>query len=1044
MASFAKITRPVLSCVLERGRLLRRLEDALASHPIAWIGAPAGSGKTVLAESLAQARGGPCLWFQLDARDADPTSFFFYLRAAAGRLVPRKRETLPVLTPAYALTLEAYARDFFEQLGARLRPGTLVVLDDYQEIPEDAPLQRLLPRALASLPDTIRVVVASRAAPPAPFARLLAHGRIATLGEADLDLTEDETLALARLQDGPELCARGAAALRTRTGGWFAGTILLLARGGAFPRDAGAEASAHEVLFDYFAAEILDRAPPAIRRFLLETAVLPDVSVAAAVQLTGEERSPEILADLVRRNYFTVRRAGEEPTYQYHPLFRAFLLARARTALPRERWQELVRRAIEALEREGAVEDAAALMIEAGDHQGLARLAIEQAPAIAREGRLSTLLTWLRVLPAEVRHANPWLSLWLGVCRSQADRSEARSHLERAYEQFKAVDDPVGQYVAWSAIVRTFLVVWDRFDPLDRWIAEFEELRRRHPGFPSVEVEAGVTRAITAALMWRQSGHLDMEGWAARCASLLRADLAPETKMEVAMAVSCYLHWVKGDRAAHARILADTRPLLAAPGVPPIVTLLWHLNEASYRGRLGDRDACFAAVERCLATIADAGLEPYRLTVALHAIYGALAAGDLAGARRYHEASRAWLRCDYVTGPAYHDFMGIWISLIEGALGRAAEQVRDWRERADACGVEFARPWADSTAAHVLIEQGRPLEAVAELAATLEWSRARRNPVVEHHCALSIAYALLSAGREGDAVEALREAMALGREHGYVTHPWIGWRHDVMARLCALALEHGIEVEHVRAQIRASRLQPPTSPPDAWPFPIRIQTLGAFEVWRGEERLATDGRANRKPLELLQALVALGGSDVREEALAEALWPDADGDAAHHALETNLYRLRKLIGAEAVLQRGRRLSLDPRICWADAVSLQRSAARIAGWGDGAAPGTAPRAAEGPGDGVLARETARTANLYRGPFLAASGDDLPWVMAERQRLRRAVERAVAALGRSGGAGPSHAAALGARFAEVDPGAERGSLHVVGAPAGSGRTTVSRRA
>lgn len=1020
LASFSKITRPALRHVLRRERLLLRLEDALAVHPIAWIAAPAGSGKTVLAETFAKRRGGPCLYFQIDGRDADPHSFFLYLRHAAARLAPRKRDTLPVLTPAYALSLDAYAREFFEQLGARLTPGTLMVLDDFQELPEEASLQRLLPGALASLPDSIRVVVASRAAPPAPFARLLTHGRIAALGEADLNLTDDETRALARLQRARPLDASGAAALRTRTGGWFAGTILLLAAGADVVSDPSAQSSAHEVLFDYFGAEIFDRASQGVQRFLQETALLPKVSVPAAILLTGETRSAEILSELVRRNYFTVRRAGRSPTYEYHPLFRAFLLARTRRGLSHERSSDLTRRAIEALLMEGAVDDAASLMIDAGDHASLARLAIEQAPALTRQGRVATLLAWLRILPAEVRHANPWLSYWYGVGRAEVDRSQARVHLERAYEQFKARDDATGQYVSWAAVVRTYLIVWDRFGPLDRWIAEFADLRRRHPEFPSLEVEAGVTRAITGCLMWRQPGHPEMGAWAERCIALLAAELAPEMKTELASAASFYLQWFTGDLAAHARILDETRSLTTAPGVPPVVTALWHLNEASHRSRLGDRDACYAAVEKGLRTIAMSALDAYGLSVAIQAVYGALGAGDLAGAKRHHESARAWLRDGDVMGLTLHELLRAWISLCAGEAVRAGSLARTWAERSEASGAAFGRAWAGHTLAHALISEGRHPEAIAELEASLAWSRENSSPVVEHHCALSIAYAHLMAGNEQVALEGLRAAMAFGREHAFVVHPWIGWRRDVMARLCAVALEHGIEQEHVQAQIRASRFAPPAGAPESWPYAIRIRTLGAFEVWRGAERLRTNGRAHGKPFELLQAIIALGGSDVLEDALAEALWPEAEGDAAHHALETTVYRLRKLVGAGAVIQRARRISLDTAVCWVDAVAFEKDAGRFAASLEKGA------ARVGPAPDALARDAARLANLYRGPFVAVNECGSTWAVAARRRLRGTIARILAALQRHGGAAVSAASLLSDHLTAVDPDAASAAL------------------
>jgi hypothetical protein len=47
--------------------------------------------------------------------------------------------------------------------------------------------------------------------------------------------------------------------------------------------------------------------------------------------------------------------------------------------------------------------------------------------------------------------------------------------------------------------------------------------------------------------------------------------------------------------------------------------------------------------------------------------------------------------------------------------------------------------------------------------------------------------------------------------------------------------------------------------------------------------LAQHRKTQRKPLELLKALIAFGGRAVLEEQLTEALWPEAKGHAAHQA-----------------------------------------------------------------------------------------------------------------------------------------------------------------
>src|SRR5690606_23837886 len=117
-------------------------------------------------------------------------------------------------------------------------------------------------------------------------------------------------------------------------------------------------------------------------------------------------------------------------------------------------------------------------------------------------------------------------------------------------------------------------------------------------------------------------------------------------------------------------------------------------------------------------------------------------------------------------------------------------------------------------------------------------------------------------------------------------------------------------------------------------------------------------------LELLKALIAFGGRVVNESQLAEALWPHADGDAAHNAFVTTLQRLRKLLShKEALIYQEGRLSLNDRMCWLDAWALETVNA-------GADPA-------GLQSGIA---------LYRGAFLAQDLD-ASWTIPARERLRQ---------------------------------------------------------
>ena len=119
---------------------------------------------------------------------------------------------------------------------------------------------------------------------------------------------------------------------------------------------------------------------------------------------------------------------------------------------------------------------------------------------------------------------------------------------------------------------------------------------------------------------------------------------------------------------------------------------------------------------------------------------------------------------------------------------------------------------------------------------------------------------------ESEGLEFLRQAMALGKSQGYISmYYW--WEPSVMARLCAKALAEEIEVEYVRHLIHKRNLLPDIfgRTLENWPWPLKIFTLGQFNLEKDGKRLVFPGKAPQKAFLMLKALIALGGKDVREE-----------------------------------------------------------------------------------------------------------------------------------------------------------------------------------
>src|SRR5512134_2117817 len=110
--ALAKTSRPKLFGILPRERLFAALDETLWRR-LVWIAAPPGAGKTSLVASYVEARKLDGIWYQVDSGDADPASFFYYLRLAAGQVSEGRRHRLPLLTGEYLHDLDGFTRRFF-------------------------------------------------------------------------------------------------------------------------------------------------------------------------------------------------------------------------------------------------------------------------------------------------------------------------------------------------------------------------------------------------------------------------------------------------------------------------------------------------------------------------------------------------------------------------------------------------------------------------------------------------------------------------------------------------------------------------------------------------------------------------------------------------------------------------------------------------------------------------------------------------------------------------------------------------------------------
>ena len=967
----AKLTRPSLGSALQRQTLFRGLDDARATGCTVYVAGPPGAGKTTLVASWLDTREIPGIWYQIDRTDTDLASFFYYFGEAARACSGKRGRRPPLLTPDQRSDVDRFARRFYREIFGSLPANAALVFDNCHEVADEHVLHSLIALCMEEAPRGSTVIAISRQDMPDWYLRGLANEKIRPIGWDKLQLSLDEARCLARSRGSVDELR--IARLHDQCQGWAAGFTLLLEHPEAGAADLGLDS--RELLFRYFAAEVFRKIPQDIQRFLLGTAHLPWIGVEIAEKVTGNANAGAVLEDLHRRRLFTHRIAGRIPRYRYHMLFREFLLGEAARVMPQEARHALLRSSASLIERLDEWETAVALYAEAGLWDRCADLVLGNARRLLSQGRWQTLRDLILALPPGHKATNPWLGYWLGVATGAVDAVAGRIELEDASRAFAARADALGQMLCATEVLRAYFLEFRSFARVEPWIDLLTELLVHNPDLPDPETQLRIFSGLLGALASRRPSHPLIE----ECARRTRLRLSSETDANLALTAGislCFYATMSGRVDLAEEIAAGVRPHLSAAEVLPILEVFWTGSYGYLQYVRGHYDKAIALFEQAERLSEENGLRTRIQFIRTWHAYCSRRLGDLSTAHAIAED----LEPDCTT-PAARSGL-IWLrALIERSRGNVAEAARlgaqALRGQDADCTLHGAQ---DLQQAEMLIEAGSPSDAVEWLeSAQHKIARTFSEPAWRPPLLLLQALVALRNGERRRCEILLGEVLpSMGAAGSLVFTRWFPF---ALQQLLPLALEAEIEPDAVRALVRELAIAPPNRHVEHWPWPVRIHTLGRFEVLVQGRPPAYSRKTPRKALSLLAAMVAWGASDIPEERLMDEFWPDHEGDAAHRALGSALHRLRQLLGdSQAIVHRAGRLSLDPARCWVDTLAFESLTASD-----------------------RLDELERGLKLYRGPFVG-DGSATMWSVAPRDRLAarytQAVGRLAGALEREG--------------------------------------------
>ena len=375
---------------LHREALVDRIHAAL-DKPLVVVAAPAGYGKTTLLADFTAHSDQPVCWIRLPDTTSIDVQFMASLIAETLRRRFRrlKKKAAPRINAS--TSAESAARTLGAWIEENLDEYFTLVVDDAHVLNRSSASLAFLDELIELRPNDFTLVLSGREVADLSLARFMAEGGLVGFGPQDLSFGGREIQELTALLTGVQFSDQEVKGLEVATRGWVTGIVLagVLAR-----RTLGQGGSVVDpFVYDYLASTVLNRLPDELRSFALESSVLPSMTASACDEVLGRTDSGRLLPQLARKGAFIDVTSGDPRTYEFHPLFRSFLVETL-SGSNESLLTKLRAKAAAYFDRIGAPDYAFRLFMEGNSRRKALRVASQSAEAMLAAGRVETMRAW--------------------------------------------------------------------------------------------------------------------------------------------------------------------------------------------------------------------------------------------------------------------------------------------------------------------------------------------------------------------------------------------------------------------------------------------------------------------------------------------------------------------------------------------------------------------------------------------------------------------------------------------------------------------------
>jgi ATP/maltotriose-dependent transcriptional regulator MalT len=432
--------------VIKRVRLTDLLHENI-HRKLTFVCAPGGFGKTTLLSDFADDVDAAICWYQIGSGESNLGLFFLYLVSAVQHKYPEFGKELPgLVSKNNTADLDILAIDFVNALVAEIHEFTILILDDYHLASQTPEIVLFLEKVLELLPEHVRLLIGSRNIYGIPSAELYIKSELSTISAEVLAFQTDELLDLAKNYFQIKLERDQAEKIIGQTEGWIMGILLALRDKDMLGSIANLSGS-REDIFRFFYEEIIQALDEPLVEFLMVTSLFEEFDETLCHALMPEAPVGELIRQLFEQNLFISQVDLEgEPAYQYHQLFRGYLIDQRSSYLPTDKLKSLQMLGAEHLSAHQAFEPAIDLLLDAGDVPAALELMNTHAVELYLAGQHSTLQNWVRGLKDvdEIEQAAPELMLnYAKAISSQGKNAETLVIYQKLEPVFRKKKDLV-------------------------------------------------------------------------------------------------------------------------------------------------------------------------------------------------------------------------------------------------------------------------------------------------------------------------------------------------------------------------------------------------------------------------------------------------------------------------------------------------------------------------------------------------------------------------------------------------------------------------